>query len=237
MKAGDPIDKGLAGLFGRDEFHARHIGPTAADETAMLATLGVSSRADLIDEAVPASLRLPAPIALDAPCDEASALRELADIAAQNEIRRSYIGCGYHGTLTPEPIRRNVLENPGWYTAYTPYLRPRAFRAGSRRCSISSRWRSDLTGLEGPCLVAGRSHRRRRGHGRLPAPQEQERPLPGEHRTHPQDGVIQTVPSSWTSRSLRPTRSRCPPISIRPAWPGAHPDPDTEGRYTTPPPT
>ena len=112
---------GVGALFGADEFHARHIGPSVGQEAAMLDALGLASRAELIRSTVPASILLEQPLALDAPVPEAQALAELRAIASRNRVLRSYIGAGYHGTLTPEPIRRNVLENPGWYTAYTPY--------------------------------------------------------------------------------------------------------------------
>ncbi len=121
MIDGEAHDHGLAALFGHDEFHGRHIGPRDAEEAAMLATLGYGSRTELIEATVPAAILRDAPLNLPEPCTEAAALAELADIAARNQVWRSYLGAGYHGTLTPEPIRRNLLENPGWYTAYTPY--------------------------------------------------------------------------------------------------------------------
>ncbi len=121
MSAREPIGRGLDSLFGQDEFHARHLGPDEAQQAAMLARLGYADRASLIRDTVPASIMMDRPLALPAPATEADALAELRAIAQRNETWRSYIGAGYHGTLTPEPIRRNVLENPGWYTAYTPY--------------------------------------------------------------------------------------------------------------------
>jgi glycine dehydrogenase len=111
----------LEGLFDRAAFHARHIGPDGAEERAMLAELGVATRAALIEQAMPAAIRQREPLALPAPLDEAAALAELRAIAAQNQLWRSYIGTGYHACRTPQVIQRNVLENPGWYTAYTPY--------------------------------------------------------------------------------------------------------------------
>ncbi len=120
MSSADAIG-GVRSLFADDEFHARHLGPSITQQAAMLEALGFSSRADLIDATVPASIRLDHELALPDPVTEAGALAQLREIASRNQVWRSYIGAGYHGTLTPEPIRRNVLENPGWYTAYTPY--------------------------------------------------------------------------------------------------------------------
>lgn len=111
----------LDALFAHDEFHARHIGPSPAQEAAMLARMGLGSRDELIAQTVPASIRLPGELELPPPVTEAEALAELRALADRNQVWRSYIGAGYHGTIVPEPIRRNVLENPGWYTAYTPY--------------------------------------------------------------------------------------------------------------------
>jgi glycine dehydrogenase len=108
-------------LLGHDEFHARHIGPSPAQEAAMLETLGFASRDALVRATVPANLLIDTPLALGEPATEAQALAELRGLAGLNQIWRSYIGAGYHGTITPEPIRRNLLENPGWYTSYTPY--------------------------------------------------------------------------------------------------------------------
>ncbi|HWS76332.1 MAG TPA: glycine dehydrogenase (aminomethyl-transferring), partial [Quisquiliibacterium sp.] len=121
MSPHDSFTGGIRALLGEDEFHARHLGPTHAQETAMLARLGVASRDELIRATVPSAILLQAPLALPSPATEAAALAELRAMAHRNAVWRSYIGAGYHGTITPEPIRRNVLENPGWYTAYTPY--------------------------------------------------------------------------------------------------------------------
>ena len=117
----DEVGHDLAALFGRDEFHARHIGPGGAQEARMLETIGYASRHALIRDTVPAAILRDAPLDIVPPATEADALGELQAIAARNQIWRSFIGAGYHGTIVPEPIRRNVLENPGWYTAYTPY--------------------------------------------------------------------------------------------------------------------
>ncbi|MDH4096544.1 MAG: aminomethyl-transferring glycine dehydrogenase, partial [Betaproteobacteria bacterium] len=111
----------FAALLDREAFHARHIGPDAAEERDMLALLGVATREALIEQAMPAAIRQREPLALPGPLDEAAALAELRALAAQNQLWRSYIGTGYHACHTPQVIQRNVLENPGWYTAYTPY--------------------------------------------------------------------------------------------------------------------
>ncbi len=120
MHAYEPIDN-LEGLFAHDEFHTRHLGPSRAAESQMLEQIGAKSRDALIQETVPASILRDGLLDLPAPASEAEALAELKSIASKNKVWRSYIGAGYHNTFLPEPIRRNVLENPGWYTAYTPY--------------------------------------------------------------------------------------------------------------------
>jgi glycine dehydrogenase len=125
MKPNDGIAfaqaSGLEALLHRDEFHARHIGPSQQQETEMLHALGFASRQALIKATVPAAILQEPPLAIPAPATEIEALNELRVIAQKNHTCRSFIGAGYFGTITPEPIRRNLLENPGWYTAYTPY--------------------------------------------------------------------------------------------------------------------
>jgi len=102
-------------------FASRHIGPCAAEITSMLRTVGAPTLDALIEETVPASIRLNRDLAVPAARTEEKALADLRAIMDRNVIARSYIGAGYHGTFTPAVIRRNILENPGWYTAYTPY--------------------------------------------------------------------------------------------------------------------
>ncbi len=111
----------LALLEDATEFHARHIGPDAVDESLMCAAIGVASRTALIDAVVPPAIRRSAGMALPPATTEAAALAELKAIAAKNKLHKSFIGQGYHGTHTPGVILRNILENPAWYTAYTPY--------------------------------------------------------------------------------------------------------------------
>ncbi len=102
-------------------FVDRHIGTTAADQAEMLKALGYPSRAALIDAVVPPSIRCREPLALPAAKGEDEALAALKAHARRNRVLKSFIGQGYYGTLTPGVILRNVLENPAWYTAYTPY--------------------------------------------------------------------------------------------------------------------
>lgn len=104
-----------------DGFASRHIGPTPGEIQQMLEVLGLSSLDDLIDKTVPAAIRISQPLELLPPKSEYAALAELQEIAAKNQVFRSYIGMGYHDCITPPVIQRNILENPGWYTAYTPY--------------------------------------------------------------------------------------------------------------------
>ncbi|OYT88565.1 MAG: glycine dehydrogenase (aminomethyl-transferring) [Burkholderiales bacterium PBB6] len=111
----------LAALENASEFTARHIGPWADDEARMLSVIGAASREALISTIVPESIRRPEAMRLPAAVSEAQALAELRGIAQQNQVLKSFIGQGYHGTHTPGVILRNILENPAWYTAYTPY--------------------------------------------------------------------------------------------------------------------
>ena len=104
-----------------DQFQARHIGPSEADLDAILETLGCKSLDELTTKAVPATIRWQKELSTPPPLSERDALAELTGFAAENRVMRSYIGLGYHGTLTPAVIQRNILENPGWYTQYTPY--------------------------------------------------------------------------------------------------------------------
>ncbi|MDR2991925.1 MAG: aminomethyl-transferring glycine dehydrogenase subunit GcvPA, partial [Burkholderiaceae bacterium] len=111
----------LTPLENPTEFTARHIGLTPADEREMLAVIGEPTRQALIDSIVPRSIARGSPMSLPPAIGEAAALAELKAIAGKNRVLKSFIGQGYYGTLTPGVILRNVLENPAWYTAYTPY--------------------------------------------------------------------------------------------------------------------
>ncbi|MDM7942529.1 MAG: aminomethyl-transferring glycine dehydrogenase [Hydrogenophaga sp.] len=116
-----PSVKPLDELENPSEFIARHIGISEADETLMLSVIGEASRRALIDGIVPRSIARSQGMQLPPAITEAAALAELKAIADQNRLLKSFIGQGYHGTHTPGVILRNVLENPAWYTAYTPY--------------------------------------------------------------------------------------------------------------------
>ena len=102
-------------------FDKRHIGPNTAERDSMLRAVGVASLDVLIDQTIPPGIRTEAPLDLPEGDSEAAYLRRLSEIAARNRIARSYIGLGYHDCVTPSVILRNVFENPGWYTPYTPY--------------------------------------------------------------------------------------------------------------------
>jgi glycine dehydrogenase len=114
------IGKGATAV-GESGFAQRHIGPNDAEIQAMLELLGVTSLPELVDQAVPASIRLERTLQLPTALSESQALATLKEMAAQNQVFRSYIGLGYAGCITPPVIQRNILENPGWYTQYTPY--------------------------------------------------------------------------------------------------------------------
>jgi glycine dehydrogenase len=103
------------------DFARRHIGPSQHDIAAMLEAVGAPSLAALMDETLPAAIRQRAPLNLGTPLDETAALDHLRALAAQNQMFTSLIGQGYSGTIMPAVIQRNILENPAWYTAYTPY--------------------------------------------------------------------------------------------------------------------
>jgi glycine dehydrogenase len=129
------------------EFVQRHIGPDPAEQQAMLQALGYDSLESLISAAVPADIRLPAPLNFTAGTTEAAALKHLKQIAEQNQVWRSYIGLGYANTLTPAVIQRNILENPGWYTQYTPY-QPEISQGRLEALLNFQTLITDLTGLE-----------------------------------------------------------------------------------------
>jgi glycine dehydrogenase len=113
--------RSLKDLQNAAEFIARHIGPSAEDQQQMLSTLGCNSLEQLTSEVVPEAIAMAEDLDVVDSCTEAQALTELRALAEQNKVFRSFIGQGYYNTITPNVIQRNILENPAWYTAYTPY--------------------------------------------------------------------------------------------------------------------
>ncbi|PYC23502.1 glycine dehydrogenase (aminomethyl-transferring) [Aquipseudomonas alcaligenes] len=130
-----------------DAFLRRHLGPDAREEQAMLDALGVASREELIVQTVPPAIRLNRELDLPAALDEQGALAKIRGYAEQNQLWTSLIGMGYHGTITPTVILRNLLENPGWYTAYTPY-QPEIAQGRLESLLNFQQLTIDLTGLD-----------------------------------------------------------------------------------------
>ena len=122
-----------------DTFIHRHIGPSTDDIKQMLTILGHDSLEALIDTTVPSNIRLDQPLNLGPPRGENELLAELRAIAEKNQIFRSLIGMGYYDCIVPPIIQRNILENPGWYTQYTPY-QAEISQGGWKPCSTSRRW-------------------------------------------------------------------------------------------------
>ena len=137
----------LSQLRDPNAFLRRHLGPDAAEQQAMLDSLGIGSRVELIEQTVPPGIRLNRALDLPPALDEEAALAKLRGYARQNQVWTSLIGMGYHGTLTPPVIVRNVLENPGWYTAYTPY-QPEIAQGRLEALLNFQQLTIDLTGLE-----------------------------------------------------------------------------------------
>ena len=104
-----------------DIFSQRHIGPNTTQVNEMLQAIGVQSIDELIDQTVPNNIRLPRPLKLEHPLSEQKFLEHIHNLGSKNKVFKSYIGMGYHPSNLPAVIQRNILENPGWYTAYTPY--------------------------------------------------------------------------------------------------------------------
>ncbi|GGO68224.1 aminomethyl-transferring glycine dehydrogenase [Bowmanella pacifica] len=137
----------LSQLEQKQDFVRRHIGPGQEETAAILDVVGATSLEDLIEQTVPAAIRLPKPLNLGESQTEADALAALKAVASKNKIFRSHIGMGYHDTLTPNVILRNVLENPGWYTAYTPY-QPEIAQGRLQALLNFQQMTLDLTGLQ-----------------------------------------------------------------------------------------
>ena len=137
----------LASLRNAEEFIRRHIGPNNKQSEAMLQALGLATMDELAHKTVPAAIRCETTAALQPPIGEQQALAELKTLAGQNRLLKSYIGMGYHDTIVPNVIARNVLENPGWYTAYTPY-QPEIAQGRLEGLLNFQQMVMDLTGME-----------------------------------------------------------------------------------------
>ncbi len=137
----------LQSLSTQNEFVARHNGPNKSDQQKMLDAINVANLDALIEETVPAQIRLEKPLALAEAKSEADMLVAMRQFADQNQIKRTFIGQGYYNTFTPNVILRNVLENPGWYTAYTPY-QPEISQGRLEALLNYQQMVMDLTGME-----------------------------------------------------------------------------------------
>ncbi|WP_111979090.1 aminomethyl-transferring glycine dehydrogenase [Algibacillus agarilyticus] len=137
----------LQQLENRNEFIQRHIGPDEAEQQHMLATLGLTTLDELIEQTVPGNILLKDPINVGESQTEVDVLSKLKALAKQNQMFTSYIGMGYYNTHVPNVILRNVLENPGWYTAYTPY-QPEIAQGRLRSLLTYQQMIIDLTGME-----------------------------------------------------------------------------------------
>ena len=153
-----------------DDFARRHIGPSSADVNAMLSVVGAKSLDDLIATTVPESILLGRELKLPAAVSENQAIDKLRGLADVNQVKRSMVGMGYYGTHVPNVILRNVLENPGWYTAYTPY---QAEIAQGRLESLLTfqQMVMDLTGMEiaNACLLYTSPSPRDKRQSRMPS--------------------------------------------------------------------
>src|SRR2546425_7077661 len=137
-----PVREATASAFER-----RHIGPSAREIDAMFEVVGVRSMEELIAQTIPDEIRSSAPLAIDAALSETQALACLRELAGQNAVFTSLIGQGYHGTILPPVIQRNILENPAWYTAYTPY-QPEISQGRLEALINYQTMIADLTGLD-----------------------------------------------------------------------------------------
>jgi glycine dehydrogenase len=137
----------LTDLQNAAEFITRHVGPSADDQQQMLSALGCTNLQQLTAQVVPEAIAMAEDLAIVDGCTEAQALAELREIASHNRVFKSFIGQGYYGTITPNVIQRNILENPAWYTAYTPY-QPEISQGRLEALINFQTMISDLTGME-----------------------------------------------------------------------------------------
>ena len=137
----------LFDLENHSDFIQRHIAPTAQQQSEMAQTLGYDSMDALIDDTVPAAIRSEQPLQISGAKTEQEVVARLREFASLNTVNRSFIGTGYHDTITPAVIQRNVLENPGWYTAYTPY-QPEISQGRLEALLTFQQMILDLTGMD-----------------------------------------------------------------------------------------
>lgn len=147
VSSADTLTFPVASLAYTDRFEERHLGPTDIEVGEMLRLLGFPSLDALIDATVPAAIRMAQPLALESAKSEYELLQELRAIAQENQVFRSFIGMGYHHCITPPVIQRNILENPAWYTQYTPY-QPEIAQGRLEALLNFQTLVTDLTGLE-----------------------------------------------------------------------------------------
>ena len=164
----------LSALEAHDEFLDRHIGPGGTDISAMLNVVGAASLEALAEETIPPSILDERPLDLQPSISELETLQRLRAIADRNQLRHNMIGLGYHDTVTPTVILRNILENPGWYTAYTPYQAE--ISQGRLEAMLNYQHMvCDLTGMElANASLLDEAHRGGRGHGATQAHQPPE---------------------------------------------------------------
>jgi glycine dehydrogenase len=137
----------LTGLENAAEFIARHVGPSADDQQKMLEIVGCETLQDLTRQVVPKAIAMTEALDIVDGCSEAQAIAELRVMAKQNKVLRSFIGQGYYNTFTPNVVQRNILENPAWYTAYTPY-QPEISQGRLEALINFQTLVTDLTGME-----------------------------------------------------------------------------------------
>ena len=137
----------LFDLENHADFIQRHIGPTVQQQTAMARAIGYDNLDALIDDTVPSAIRRQQPMQLPGAQTEQQVIARLRELAGRNIVNRSFIGMGYHDTITPPVIQRNVLENPGWYTAYTPY-QPEISQGRLEALLTFQQMILDLTGMD-----------------------------------------------------------------------------------------
>ena len=196
-----PSDHDLAELEDARGFQRRHLGLRSEDRDAMLATLGFDDVPALLDATVPATIRDDAPLDLPEPASEPEVLARLAELADRNTVRRAYIGLGYHGTVTPAAIRRNVLEDPGWYTAYTPY-QPEISQGRLEALLTFQTMVTDLTGTE----LAGASL--------LDEATAAAEAVTMCHRVSRKDGEVVLADPGCHPQTLAVLRTRCAPLGL-----------------------